>query len=73
MMKLVFTVCAGILSAAPGCREHTVPLVVDVIPAGCAAKVQATVAERADLQAGRVVRYACARRHRQEAEAAAHD
>lgn len=71
-MLLVFVTCAGILAPSPGCREHRVPLVVAVIPTGCAAKVQAVVAERAELQgAGRVVRYACERRHRQDAAAEA--
>lgn len=69
-MLLVFLACSSILSPAPGCREHRVPLVVDVIPAGCAAKVQAVLAERTELQAGRVVRYGCERRrNRQEAHA----
>jgi hypothetical protein len=71
-MLLVFTTCAAILAPSPGCRVHRVPIVVDVIPTGCAAKVQAVVAERAELQgSGRVVRYACERRHRQGANAEA--
>ena len=72
-MLLVFVTCASILSPAPGCRTHQVPLVVDVIPPGCAAKVQEAVAERATkLHPGEaVVRYACARRRRIEAAAGA--
>ena len=69
-MLLVFTTCAAILAPSPGCRVHRVPIVVDVIPTGCAARVQALVAERAELQsAGRVVRYGCERRLRQDANA----
>lgn len=68
-MLLVFVTCAAILAPSPGCRVHRIPLVVDVLPSGCAAKVQAVVAERADLhEAGRVVRYGCERR-RSEAHA----
>lgn len=71
-MLLVFTTCAAILAPSPGCREYRIPLVVDVLPTGCAARVQAVVAQRAELQAtGRVVRYACERRHRQDANAEA--
>lgn len=69
-MLLVFMTCAGILAPSPGCREHRVPIVVEVIPTGCAARVQELVAERVDLlNAGRVVRYGCERRRRQEADA----
>lgn len=61
-MILVFVLCAGILTSAPGCREHRVPLVVDVLPAGCAAKVQAVLAERPEAEGLQVARYGCVRR-----------
>ncbi|GEP11784.1 hypothetical protein [Methylobacterium gnaphalii] len=64
-MLLVFVTCAGILAPSPGCREHRVPLVVDVTPAGCAAKVQEALAERPEATAGdAVARYGCVRRSR---------
>lgn len=71
-MVLVFLTCASILAPSPGCREHRVTLVVDVIPTGCAAKVQEAVAERVDrLHRGEAVaRYSCERRRRIEASAA---
>lgn len=59
-MMLVFITCASILSASPGCREHRVKLVVDVIPSGCAAKVQELVAEQHPGEF--VARYGCQRR-----------
>ena len=70
-MLLVLTTCASILSPSPGCRIHRVPLVVDVIPTGCAAKVQEAVAQRVmHLHPGEAVaRYRCERRRRVEAEA----
>lgn len=71
-MLLVFVTCAGILAPSPGCRDHRVPLVVPVLPTGCAAKVQETLAERVDrLHPGEaVLRYGCQRRrHEADAEA----
>lgn len=59
-MLLVFVTCASILSTAPGCREHRVRLVVDLIPSGCAAKVQEEVA--AQHPGEHVARYGCTRR-----------
>lgn len=62
-MLVVIVFCASILSSRPGCTAERVPVVVDVIPAGCFAKAQALAAERAPLHVGEVVaRYGCQRR-----------
>lgn len=70
-MILVLMTCASILSPSPGCRTHRVPLVVDVIPAGCAAKAQEAVADRmARFHPGEgVASYRCERRRHATATA----
>lgn len=69
-MKLAVLYCASILTARPGCTIEETRLVVDVIPAGCAAKAQEVVAELAPFHVGEIVtRYGCLRDRRGEAGA----
>jgi hypothetical protein len=64
-MILIVTLCAGILSAHPGCTLEEVPLLKEVTPQQCYLKAQEVFAKaqpRYSLNGYNVSAYGCRRR-----------
>lgn len=63
-MTLVLTLCAGILSANPGCVVDRIKLLPEVTPQACINKAQEKIAMDMPKYPGmKVVKWGCERKH----------